>query len=102
MDIKRNIVERITIEEFADKHSLTMEVNERPAWFKDDSRRFYASFDGAEVGDGRFLTGAFGDGRTEEDAIAAYGVEITGKTIVMGAYTDKRREITVPIIVGVT
>jgi hypothetical protein len=91
---------RISIEEFAERHDLVMEVGERPRWgWKDDSSRWHAAFKGAEVkGDG-VLIGEYGGGPTPEGAIADYASKLPGKTLVIDAYTDRRREILVPDLI---
>ena len=95
MKIKREDVPSMTIEQFADAHNLVMEVRERRRP-EGDPARYYAHFENCEIGGDGILRGAFGDGRTPEDAIANYAAEITLKRIVIGAYTPERREIDVP------
>ena len=97
MRIEREMQPRTTIEQFADLHDLTMLIRERP---KDLWRhgRFWASFeDCEEKGDGT-LIGTYGNGDSEAEAIADYGEKISGKTLVIGAYTTDRKELLVPII----
>ena len=88
---------RSTLEEFADKHGLEMEVRERPEYLNPDYV-FYAQFKGVEVLEGRILASAYGEGNTPEEAIAAYAQEISEKHIVIDAYKTSRREIFAPII----
>lgn len=97
MKIKKNYLARLTIEEFADQHFLTMVVQERSK--KHGLPRFYASFENSEIkGDG-ILIGMCGNGETEEAAIKDYGERISGETLVLDAYTDSRREIQVPVLI---
>lgn len=96
MKIKRYSLDRMTIGEFADMHNLTMEIRERHP--RDESDRFYAHFERAEVIQGGCLIGEYGNGRTEEDAIASYAESISGKRLAIGAYTADRREIQVPVL----
>jgi hypothetical protein len=91
---------RMTLKEFAELHDLVMEVGERPRWsWKDDSSRWHAAFKRAEVkGDG-VLIGEWGEGPTLEKAIADYASKLPGKTLVIDACTDRRREILVPDLI---
>lgn len=101
MEILRKLISVMTIEEFADKHNLIMEVRERNVPENDPSR-FYAQFKNSELTHGRcFLIGAYGNGATEEEAINNYIKEISQKTMVFNA-TDaaKRKEILVPRLKG--
>lgn len=75
--------QEVTLEDFADKHGLVMEVHQRP----DGS--YYSRFKFSEVHEGHLLRGVYGDGATEETAIAAYAKEISGKTLTVdGGKTD--------------
>jgi hypothetical protein len=91
---------RMTLKEFAELHDLVMEVGERPRWgWKDDSSRWHAGFRRTEVkGDG-VLIGVSGNGPTPEGAIADYASKLPGETLVIDAYTDRRREILVPDLI---
>lgn len=53
------------------------------------------SYKGAEVQDGIFLIGAYGRGKTFEEACDNYLSEIRGKTLVFDADTKNRKEVTV-------
>jgi hypothetical protein len=60
--------------------------------------RFIALFkDCEEKGDGTLIS-TYGNGNSEAEAIADYGDRISGKTLVIGAYTADRKELCVPII----
>jgi hypothetical protein len=98
MKIKRYNLDRMTIEAFAMKYNLTMEIRERNT--KDSGSRFYAEFEGAEVMRHGFLVGEFGNGRTEGEAINNYAKSISGKRLAIRAYTSQRREIKVPILLN--
>jgi hypothetical protein len=95
MKIVFHTMEEQTIEQFADTHKLTMEVYERslPIGHKE---RFYAHFELCEIIDNGVLIGAFGNGRTPEEAIANYATEISMKRIVID---QNRREIEVPRLI---
>jgi hypothetical protein len=95
MEIERTLLKQSTIEAFADEHGLVMDVHER-RFDLGHARRFYAAFRHAEIKDGCILRGAYGDGATEQDAIAAYAREISMKRLVIDAYRPSRREIEVP------
>lgn len=97
MRIDDRTMPAISFEDFAAKHGLTMRVNERPASIGlGPSRRYYASFVGAEVKDGPFLRGEYGDGVTKAEAISNYSRIILGQRLVIDAYTKERREIQCP------
>jgi hypothetical protein len=102
MIIKKFEVERSSIENFADKHLLVMEVHERSPhhmggrWSEDS--RYFAHFEHAEIQDGSCLVGTYGNGATPESAIAAYAQEISGKLLVVNAGTRSRIDIRVPIL----
>lgn len=93
MEIKRFLIERVSIQEFADRNGLVMEIRERP--FK-DLPRYYAAFAGVEVSEDGCLVGAHGNGDTEEQAMSNYAERISSTTLVVGAFTKDRREIQAP------
>lgn len=88
-------IKEMSLEEFADKHGLVMEVHERekPAT---EGMRFYAHFRDVEVLNGRCLVSEYGDGSDPVIAVARYAKMISGKVIVLNAYRFSRREIIVP------
>lgn len=94
MEIKRKLIKQSTLKEFADFYGLTMVVTERkrPIGHPD---RFYASFENCDTIEGALLTGAFGNGATEEEAISNYTKNISLKRIVYDAYGENRKEIDV-------
>ena len=100
MKVRTTSQPRATLEEFADRHNLVMEVKERPLDCQHHGK-YTASFERAETTTpgSRILTGAYGDGETPEDAMRDYGQEISGKILVVNAWGDGRRELDVPIIV---
>lgn len=96
--IERKDIPQITIEEFADKYDLTMEIHERPLP-EGASARFYAHFKSCEIMDRGCLRGTFGDGATPEEAIKDYAASIRLCRIVIDARHPTRREIEVPRLV---
>lgn len=46
-----------------------------------------------EIKDGMFLVGEYGRGQTFEEACEDYIRQISGKTIVLHAYTNSRKEV---------
>ncbi len=97
MEIETEFLERMSIDEFADKHGLTMKVVERDIDLG-PAMRFYAYFNDAEVKLNGVYEGRFGDGATPEDAITDYAKRISLLTIVIDAYSASRREIRVPVL----
>jgi len=99
MKINRERVEEMTIEEFADMHGLTMNVFERRVGIG-DSMRFYAEFAKVDVMDGGCLRGVYGNGATEEQAIADCAKKISLERVVVNAMGTNRREIVVPRLIA--
>lgn len=100
MQIENHMLRRMTLEEFADKYGLVMEIHERHH-HEGESNRFYAHFKRAEVSEGCLLIGAYGNGATSEDALLEYVSEISGKVLIVNAHAPEREEIVVPILTGV-
>jgi hypothetical protein len=94
LNIKRVGGGPVTLEEFADRHGLEMEVHERQKHI--GLRRYYAHFKDAEVGEGGMLIGTAGNGDTPEEAIADYADEIAGRRLVIRAARPERRELECP------
>ena len=96
MKIEKHEIPQTSIEDFADKNNLVMEIHERR--LPDESpSRYYAHFKSAEAREGTCcLIGLFGNGRTPEEAIRNYAREISLRTLIIDAMTEHRREITVP------
>jgi hypothetical protein len=92
IDIER--VPEMTIEEFADKHGLTMKVRERT--FSLNGMLFFAGFDRVEVKDGPVLVSTFGDGATPEEAILDYTRKISLKLLAIDAFLPGRQNIQAP------
>lgn len=78
MKIQRFPIETVSLEDFADKHNLTMEVRER------DDGSWYAKFEDVYVVGNVVLVSAFSNGTTEFEAIENYAKEISKTTIRVG------------------
>ena len=103
MLIDRKPANRQTLEAFADQNGLTMEVAERTRTdlarcFDYSKMRFYAAFKGVDVSEGCMLSNSHGNGGTEDDALRDYARQISGKKLVIGAFTVERREVWAPEI----
>lgn len=99
MQIKRNLVPEMPVEQFAVTYGLTMVVNERrmDRWQRCNGLKcFTACFESAEVAEGGMLRGVYGEGETEAEAIADYCDQINGERLVLNAFRSERREIAVP------
>ena len=99
MKITRKLIPEMTLEEFADKHGLELEVCERRRDRLPHAGRFYAMFARAEVMDPPgFLSGVSGDGDTEEEAIRDYAERISEKRLAIygPAPAYERTNIDVP------
>jgi hypothetical protein len=90
MNVQQKTVPAMTLEQFAEAHGLTMQINER-ALPERHPARFYASFEDCEVKDGSILCSAFGDGPTPEEAMATYADAISLKQLVISAFDKKKR-----------
>lgn len=78
--------ERITLEQFADRHELVMLVTDGPAnEFR--RHRYQARFEAVEVKDRDLLVTVWGSGDTIKEAIADYAAQIAGgQILVQNAY----------------
>lgn len=94
VNIKRVGDGPMTIEAFADRHDLTMDVQERRGI--SGHQRFWAAFHRVEIGENGVLTGAYGNGATPEEAIAQYAKRIQGEHLVQNAYSPDRTEFDAP------
>lgn len=98
MKIKRNFMPWISLDEFADEHNLTLEINERDLSIK--APRFYTQFKYTEVDSGNVV---YGDGNTEDEAIEDYCKKISGQIIIIHAGNDdKKQTIKVPLLMPMT
>lgn len=97
MKVIINNLERVELEEFANKHNLVMQVSERDmAGQALGMSKYTAKFKGVEVKSGATLEGVYGKGMTPEDAIKDYCSEISGEWIVVNAYGNDRKLIYTP------
>jgi hypothetical protein len=96
METERHPVSEMTIEEFAENNNLIMEIHER-----NDPKlpKHYAHFKLSDIKEGSCLIGKFGDGETEQEAIRNYAKEISGQLLVIGAFSNNRRNIQVPRLI---
>lgn len=100
MKITEERIPEMTLENFADKYGLEMVVRERQLPVG-NPERFYANFRGAELRHGEtFLCSAYGNGATQNEAIAAYAKKIEFKLLIVDAMKDTRQEIWVPRLKG--
>ena len=97
MKIERDLYPRMSLEEFANTHGLTLKITERvmDEWQRRNGiERFTAQFDGVEVGRDGILSGVYGNGNTESEAIADYVRKISRKPrLVVDAMKPTRRDI---------
>lgn len=101
MKITKIFIQFVDIAKFAEEHGLEMEIRERgPSLMSDMGmdymKRFYAKFKDSGIKEGCMLAGVYGNGATPEQAIQNYCHKIQGRLLVIGAYSDVRREIQVP------
>ena len=102
MDIIRNLVKKVTLQDFAKDHGLTMVVNERDT--EDPSfshlKRFYVSFVDVHKYDGHGIGSLYGQGDTEEEAISNYAKLLSNERVMIGYFADKKKakDIFVPYL----
>lgn len=102
MKIERTEIEKMTIQEFAERNDLTMVIEERNV-LANSSSRYSAQFKYSELRHGGcMLKSAYGCGPTEDRAIENCAKEIDcGMLILHAMDKSKRREIQVPrLIIG--
>ena len=99
MRIKRITRSLTHIEDFADKHELTMVVVERDVDLSVILPRLYASFENTELINDGLLIRAYGNGDTEKEAIDDYASRISNRIIVVNAYRENRHKIVVPEVI---
>jgi hypothetical protein len=94
--------------DFEKEHNIELLVRERTVEEQvsiskmhgnSDKCRFTCNFEGAELMSSPpgTLESAYGEGDTIGDAMCDYMHQISGRTIVFDAYSERRREIEVPI-----
>lgn len=84
------------LDAFAAANKLELKVGRRVGVASGTSR-YYASFESAEVRTGRRgLLGEHGNGGKPSAAVADYARLISGRTLVVDAFKDTRREVDVP------
>lgn len=97
MKTEVQLAKRMTIADFATRHGLTMSLRERPRHMcPEESGRWIASFKNVETKDcssSGVLSGTYGNGATQAKAIADYARQLSGRLLIIGAYTPDRREI---------
>ena len=96
MKIEESRLDRDTIEDFADKNNLVMEVCERSQ--ENGPNRFYALFKNSNIKVGITLHLIFGNGHTSNEAMADYADKISNKLLIINANTIEQLEIVVPIL----
>lgn len=99
MKIIRNEIPRMTLQEFADKHDLTMVITERNPIMHHNLPSYYCRFQNCEIKENSTLSSVAGNGSTEADALADYAAKISGRYLVFNAYQDSRKEVQCPILV---
>ncbi len=105
MKVDVKAVPEMTLEQFADEHELTLQVTERGSEtlkLPCVRHRWHAGFKGVEVKQRSCLMSIYGNGSTKEDAIDDYRQQLSEKSVVVDAYSSKRRDIEVPRLVEAT
>lgn len=75
--------------------AINMQINVRR--YSNQNERWVAGFEHCEIKEGGCLTSSYGSGHSCDGAIEDYIRKISGKRIVLNAYSDLRREFTVPM-----
>jgi hypothetical protein len=95
MNLEMETIPAMSIEDFSDRHGLTMVVKERPTDVRSPFR-YFACFKDAEVMEHGMLCSAIGNGATPEAAIGEYARRISLKRLAINAFGPERHEINVP------
>lgn len=95
MKFKDETFPSVTFDEFCEANDIEVVVRERGGEL--GGRRYYATCDDVEVKepDG-MLSGALGNGKTKEEAVASYAGRLAGATIVRDARESYRKELQCP------
>lgn len=96
MEIETHYIQSVSLQDFADKHRLVMEIHERAHCKAGDPARFYAGFKSCEIKQGCMLSREHGNGEFPSNAMEDYASKIQGKILVVNAFSKMRREILVP------
>jgi hypothetical protein len=70
-------------------------------YYPNQKGRWTAQMEHSEVKTGNFLSSQYGEGKTPEEAMKDYARNIRGQHLVIGAYSDDRKEFIVPETLGV-
>lgn len=89
-------IETREITEYAKDLGVDLCIVERPPGW---GARFFAYFQHTEEKRGHCLAGISGDGSTPDEAIAEYAKQISGKLMIINAFSDKRQEVPFPKLV---
>lgn len=98
MKIEKHLKKEMTLEKFAEKHDLIMQIYDRGTrrlFFK----RYFAHFKNADIEEGGLLKSETGDGDTINEAIDDYARKISERTLVVDGNTKNDRRIEVPILI---
>lgn len=97
MKIEDSTDKEITLKEFAERHNLELQINQRHGWWNPnlgEAGRYYCHFKDAWIKEGIMLGGVSGNGATKQEAIEDYTKIISDEKLII---KDKdRREILVP------
>jgi hypothetical protein len=87
----------MTIEELADVLGVEIKIHYSPV-----NHKWMAKLERAEIKGNGVLIGECGYGKTPRQALAQYAEKIQGKTVVFDAYTNDRRESSIPATLSCT
>lgn len=93
MKINRNTLKRPTLEEFADKHDLTLEIGERPKEY--GLPRYFAYLKDVYLDEGCVVVGTSGNGDDEQSAVQDYVKRLNGQLLTIRPFDPSRRKKTV-------
>jgi hypothetical protein len=98
--INRHLIERVTLEKFAERHSLVLEMFERHPSLAGQFGKYFCYFSKIEesVGEGSGLQGISGNGSTEDWAMNDYAQRLSNKKLIYDAHGQDRKEIDSPYL----
>lgn len=91
----------MTLEDFADRYDLMLEMKERGPDLRTRFKlpRWHCSFPNLETLEPGVLVHSFGNGETQEEAIADYCSKLSGSETKIDAYRPGCRKIEIPQLI---
>lgn len=100
MRVEMNLVPEATLQDFAERQDLVLEVNERdPELAREVGATYYVGFKDVQIKDGVFRRSTSGNGNTIHEAASDLARQLSRQTIVINAFDMAApREVRAPIL----